>query len=210
MKRPDNGKKQGTDSASLNRLVEKLRAGEVEAQEAFVRITGARVRALLQQYLRCPEDIKDCFQETYLKALSNVVNFRGEAEVTTWLLAIARNCALAKIRQNKAYPQTDTDGLESGSYDEFGFLMFPTRVSLPDVDTWLEEHDNRTQVQKAVASLPDTYRLPIIMKDFEGLSLAEIAEALDISVAATKVRIHRGRIELRRLLFAVFEKNDRL
>ena len=207
MKKPETGKPAG---AGLSQLVQKLQKGEAEAQEVFVRKTGGRVRALLRRYLACPEDVKDCFQETYLNALANVENFRGDAEVTTWLLAIARNCALAKIRQNKTYPDADTDGLESGSYDEYGFLIFPTRVSLPDVDAWLEERDNRVQVQKAIAALPDTYRLPIIMKDFEGLSLIEIAEALDISVAATKVRIHRGRAELRRALFAVFEEDDHL
>lgn len=187
-----------------------LRQGDQDAQESFVRDTGPFVLSMLRRYLVCPEDIKDCFQETFLNAFRNFDQFRGDSAVTTWLMSIARNCALARLRKNSAKVEIRPEGESEEKYDEFGFRVFPANLSIPDVEKILESLDNQREVRKAISELSDTYRTVILLKDFEGLTLLEIAKTLNISVPAAKVRVHRARRELRRKLNWIFETDDDL
>ena len=203
----DNGSngKQSPDTVWEADKILKLKQQDPSVQEQFVKDTGQVVFSILRRYLTCEEDVRDCFQETFFNALRKIDSYRGDSSITTWLAAIARNCALTKIRCKKAKSTNTGDDESVLEYDEFGFLIFPTDLLAPDAERLLESREVQRIVHAAITGLSDTYRTVIIMKDIDGMSLAEIAEALDISLSATKVRLHRARLELRRKLMCIFK-----
>ena len=189
--------------------VDLIKRGDRAAQRRLVEETGPAVLAVLSRFLDCPEDKKDAFQETYLNAFKSIDQFRGDSAITTWLVSIARNCALSKLRERKqSFPIAE--GCDPADYDEFGLLKFPKLNALPEFNRLLETRDNQLIVRDAVMKLPDIHRSAILLKDFEGLSLLEISRELDISVSAAKVRIHRARYVLRNQLMDLFKANDDL
>lgn len=198
-------KKQRTGPSWNAEKISDLKHQEPAVQEQFVRDTGQIVYATLRRYLPCEEDVRDCFQETFFNAFRKVDEFRGDSAVTTWLVSIARNCALSKLRGRKNTPTEVAEDQNLLKYDEFGFLIFPADLLAPDAEALLESRENQRLIHEAISSLSDIYRTVIIMKDIDGMRLAEIAETLDISLSATKVRLHRARLELRSKLMYFFE-----
>jgi len=185
--------------------IEALRKGDLHTQKLFVKETGGCVVGCIRQVLRSKEDIEDCTQETYMRAFDKLDTFRGESSISTWVVAIARNCALMRFRQK----QKDHDGDQAElsnplKYDEFGFLIYPIEAewSVP-VDS-LEKVDLQRHVADAIDELPDTYKAITVLRDIEELSTKETSERLGISEGAVKVRLHRARILLRDKLMNTF------
>lgn len=186
-----------------------LKNGCEKTREQFVRETGPYVFSVSRKYLVCEEDVKDCFQETYLRAFDKLDTYRGDSALTTWLTAIARNCALTRVRKNQ---QMLAKGqAEPGSpmrYDEYGFLQFPMSARVPDIDEAVAEREVCEKVRAAIKTLPEIYRVIITLRDIDELSIKEAAAALDISESAVKVRLHRARIALRDKLMPLFEDHN--
>lgn len=187
--------------------LELIRNGDRTAQDRLVKNTGPIVLAMAHRFLDCPEEINDVFQETYLNAFRSLDQFRGDSALSTWLTAIARNCALNKLRKRNRLHVSDrtTDTIE---YGEFGLSKFPKTRLLPDFEVLLETRENRLLVRQAIMKLPAIYRTAVLMKDIEGLSLKEISLQLDISLSAVKVRIHRARNALRSQLLQMLEADE--
>lgn len=186
------------------RDIELIKSGDRNAQERLVKDTRPIVLAMLHRFLDDPEEIKDAFQETYMNAFKSIDQFRGDSAVSTWLTAIARNCALTRLRKGKKL-QSVPGSSELAELNEFGLSKFPKTRLLPDFERLLETRENRLLVRQAIMTLPQIYRTAILLKDIEGLSLKEISLQLDISLSATKVRIHRARHMLRNQLLEMFE-----
>jgi|GEM_PF-1071191 len=180
---------------------------DTDAQELFVRQTGGYVMSTLRRYLKCNEDIKDCAQETYLRAFNKLDTFRQDSDITTWLVSIARNCALTRLRGEKhrvsCSETADVDELE---YNQYGFLVFPVTAALPSTQQVTEERDMQRLVRQTIEGLPEIYRGIVMLRDIEGYSIKEVARQLAISESAVKVRLLRARLMLRQQLVDVFEE----
>ncbi len=142
-------------------------------------------------------DAEDAAQEAFLKAFRNLGKFRAESKFSTWLISIALNEARSKLRQKKARKM---ESLDSGSEVD-------GQVSPAILRDWhevpseaLERMEVRRLIQLAIADLPGIYREIFLLRDVEELSMNESAEALGISIAAVKVRLHRARIMLQKTL----------
>jgi RNA polymerase sigma-70 factor (ECF subfamily) len=161
-------------------LLAGARAGDLDAFAELVRRYERRVRSVLARLLDDERDIEEAAQDVFVQAWRNLSRYRAEAAFFTWLYRIAVNEALMRRRRKQvAVDQLDEEMVGS---------------SEPEVDEgWLLAR---------IRALPDELRLPLVLRDLEGLSNQEVAEVLDVSVAAAKSRIHRARLRLREELEA--------
>ncbi|HET8894879.1 MAG TPA: sigma-70 family RNA polymerase sigma factor [Gaiellaceae bacterium] len=167
---------------SERELLDQARGGDLDAFAEFVRAFERRVRALLYRLLDDARDVDEAVQDTFVQAWRNLERFRGDAAPYTWLYRIAVNEALMR-RRRKTLPTTELqETTVAGGEDAF---------AAADVRGFLIERLRR---------LPDEYRIAVVLRDVEGLSNEEVAAALEISLAAAKSRIHRGRMQLREAL----------
>ncbi len=141
-------------------------------------------------------DAEDLVQETFLQAYRNWENFEGRSEVSTWLYTIASRICFRKRKRRAGQPET-VESLET--------LLPSSEDTIPDVETLdpldgvlrEEIHD---EVNRALADLPFKYRIPCLLKEIAGFSLAEIAQILALKEATVKTRVHRARLILRKAL----------
>lgn len=186
-------------------LVEKAKAGDFQAFEALVSRYEGKVYRLAMRMLRNPEDAEDALQESFLQVHRGLKGFEGRSTFSTWLFRLATNVCLMKIRHRETEP----------------FRLLPLEDYLPQhengehpsIQEWpvkpeevLLSKESREKMMEALEKLPADYRAVFVLRDIEGFSNAETGEALGISVAAVKSRLHRARITLRGMLAGYFER----
>ena len=137
-----------------------------------------------------PEDAEDVAQDAFLSAYRAFHRFRGESRVTTWLYRITVNAALMRLRKTKLQRSLPHTGIED--------------VEVPDWSQAPERAARNSELQdklrQGLGRLDPDLRAAVVLRDVQGLSNAEAAEALDVSVAALKSRLHRARVLLRGFL----------
>jgi RNA polymerase sigma-70 factor (ECF subfamily) len=143
---------------------------------------------------RDPEDAKDVLQETMLAAARTARDFRGTSRVSTWLFAIARSFCIKKRRRSKFAPE------EAVSLDERSERAAEVATSAPAPDEVAASEELGAALDRAMDELEPSQREVLILRDGEGLTAAEVAEVLGLSVDAVKSRLHRARVALRERL----------
>jgi RNA polymerase sigma-70 factor, ECF subfamily len=166
-------------AVSERELLEKAKAGDLEAFAEFVGAFERRVRAVLYRLLDDARDVDEAVQDTFVQAWRSLERFRGDAAPYTWLYRIAVNEALMR-RRRKTLPTSELHET-TGSGGENAFAAADVRAFLIG----------------RLRALPVEYRTAVVLRDVEGLSNEEVARVLDLSLAAAKSRIHRGRMQLR-------------
>jgi len=185
-------------------LVRRAREGDFAAFEALVGRYERRIYCLARRIVGQVQDAEEVVQQTFLSVIEHLNEFREEALFSTWLLRIATNHALALLRkrsQQRTVPLAD-DRSEEGERE----VPHPEYIA-----QWREtpeelasRHETRRLLDEALGQLDAKYRLVFLLRDVEGLSTAETAEALGISTANVKVRLLRARLMLRELLTRQF------
>jgi RNA polymerase sigma-70 factor (ECF subfamily) len=176
-----------------------LRAGDDRAYERLVVEQGGRLLAVARRFLRNEEDARDCLQECFVQAFRGLPRFEGHARLSTWLHRIVVNAALMKLRSRRAHPEEPIEPLLP-SFHEDGHSTVAYRDWSPSAEELLERAEVRDLVRAAIERLPETYRTVVILRDFEELDTAEVAELLGVTANAVKIRLHRARQALRQLL----------
>src|SRR6266481_9315808 len=192
--------------------VELVRQAQKGDAAAFAELVGRHQRQLYRLALRMTgseADAQEVLQEAFLNAYQKLPNFRGEAQFSSWLYRIAANSALMRLRRKRRAPDALTDQpleLSGPRFSAEGYLE-PTSSS-----DWSQRADEKMMsgelgeaINKAVAELPDDYRTVFLLKDVDGLSNEDIADALNLTVPAVKSRLHRARLALREKLGEFFE-----
>lgn len=180
--------------------VEALLRGDHAAFEALVRQESPRLYRMIYRMVQSDDEAQSVLQETFLQAYKRLHTFRRESKITTWLYAIGLNLARASLRKARRYNPMAEEDLERlqpaftsrGMYVESFNSWNPQKVT--------EREERHRLVHAAIRQLPDTYRTVVILRDIEGLSSAEVAQIIDISEGAVRVRLHRARLALRSLL----------
>jgi len=175
-------------------------AGERDKFHDLIRPYERQVYLTALSLVKNETEAEDVAQEAILRAYRRLASFRGEAKFSTWLIAITLNEARTRLRDEK---RASFDSLDNHNIDEGDY----TPAALTD---WrevpseaLERQEIRALLQQAVAELPDAFRQVVILRDMEELSVNETSEALGISVALVKVRLHRARLLLQKRLAPV-------
>ena len=184
-------------------LIQRLRAGDKNAcAECIDRHSGGVYRLGLRM-VSDPQEAGDIVQETFLNAFKAIHSFEGRAGLGTWLYRIAYNTALMRLRKKQPlYVPIDAPATP----DEDETLKTPVQLfdwcCLPEED--FQTSEARTELERAIAELPETLRAVFVLRELEGLSTDETAQVLNVSVANVKVRLHRARLWLRERLAGYF------
>jgi RNA polymerase sigma-70 factor (ECF subfamily) len=175
------------EAATDERLIRAARTGDLDAFAEFVRRYERRVRAVLFRILDDERDVEETTQDTFVQAWRSLDRFRGEAAAFTWLYRIAVNEALMR-RRRKRLPTVELD-----EFTERG----PAAAGAPKLEDAAEVAELREFLLARIKALPFEYRAPLVLRDVEGLSNEQVADALGLSLAAAKSRIHRARMQIR-------------
>lgn len=177
---------------SDDQIIERTLAGETEAFSLLVRRWESPIYGLSLRMLGRDEDARDVCQETFLAAYRNLRKFRGDAKFSSWLYRIALNACHSRMRR-----QDNGAALSLDAEDADGRrLELPDLASEPAPETLLR--DQRTlHVRRALQAIPTEMRQVIVMKEYEDLTFAEIAEILQIPVSTVKSRLYTGLQQMR-------------
>lgn len=204
---PSPSKQQATTTAQDTELLPRLQARDPEAFRILFAAHADRLYRLALSLLRDPSRAEDIVQETFLAALTHLDAFEGRARLGTWLYRVAYNASLSQLRQRVEAELPD----EGGAAEDDGPIPMPQTFVDWDVspEAVLRDSEARSQLDAAIAALTETQRAVFLLRDVEGLSTAETAEALGLTEAAVKVRLHRARLALREHLSAYFAERLR-
>jgi RNA polymerase sigma-70 factor (ECF subfamily) len=177
-------------------LIERSRAGDLDAFNSLVLTYQGQVYNVCARMLGSPQAAEDAAQEAFISAYRAVRRFRG-GSLRAWLLRIAANACHDELRRRRSRPQVP---LESPADDDH------PASEPPASDEPLEQRAERLELarhlQQGLASLPPDQRLAVILRDVQGLTYEEVAEATGASLGTVKSRISRGRAALRDFLLA--------
>jgi RNA polymerase sigma-70 factor (ECF subfamily) len=179
-------------------LVQRVLNGDVFLFELLMRRHNQRVYRAARSILRDDSESEDVMQETYLRAYQHLAQFEGRARFSTWLTRIAVNESIRRAAFSGRYEPLSEDGHEGE--DE---LTPGIQKSSPTPESDLSRTEMTSILEKAILTLPERYRLVVMLRDVEEMSTAETAEALSLSEANVKVRLHRAHELLRNELFAI-------
>ena len=176
-----------------SRVIEACKEGDSDAFAELIELTHRDVYSLALRMAGNTEDAADIAQETYIKLLRTIKQFRGEAKFSTWLYRVTSTVAITNLRK-RSRRNLDVP-LEE---DQWNILAAPDSE---DPAVQAEQKSVRQRVDSALLLLPVQQRAVVVMKDIYGFSLAEIGSQMGITEGAAKVRLFRARQRLRKMLY---------
>jgi RNA polymerase sigma-70 factor (ECF subfamily) len=186
-------------------LVRRAKAGELAAFEALATRHERRIYTVARRIVGNESDAEDVTQQAFLSALENLDGFREEAGFATWLQRIATHAALKVIRKRKGLP---TVSLDEATEPQEGYDTVPHPEYIADwresPEQLVDRNETARLIDEALAELDEKHRLVFVLRDVEGLSVRETADALGLSEANVKVRLLRARLQLRERLTRAF------
>src|SRR5438445_5677446 len=184
-------------------LVQAAKRGDVAAFEELVRRYDRNVFRIAQHITQNREDAEDVVQDAFLKAYTNLNQFQGQSKFYTWLVRIAVNEALMRLRRRRPERTVSLDEEVKTEEDSM-----PREVAdwSPNPEQQYNQAELREILTRTIQGLPASFRTVFVLRDVEGLSTEETAEALQLSVPAVKSRLLRARLQLRERLNRYFKK----
>jgi RNA polymerase sigma-70 factor, ECF subfamily len=176
--------------------IRRILAGEKQLFHELIRPCERGIFFLLQSLLRNDADAEDAAQETVIKVYRNLHMFRGDSQFRTWVLSIARNEGLGRIRRVESRREDSLDEMTEEQGGDYTPALLTSWREVPAQA--LERKELGDILRKAIAGLPEIYRNVILLRDIEEMDGRETAAALGISEGAVKVRLHRARALLQR------------
>ena len=178
-------------------LRERLQTGDPGAFRMLVELNSANVYHVALKLLGDEQEAEDVLQETFLSAYQAIDRFEGRSQLSTWLYRIAYNASLMRLRKRERMTTFSLDQPpdEGGPMAEGESHHLVDWSAVPDDQLLTAEA--RQEMDRAIAELPESLRSTFVLRDLQGLSGAETAEVLGISVQAVKNRLHRARLRLR-------------
>jgi len=186
-------------------LVQAAKQGDVSAFEQLVKRYDRNIFRIAQHITQNREDAEDVVQDAFLKAYENLEQFQGNSKFYTWLVRIAVNEALMKLRRRRPERMVSLDEEVKTEEDSM-----PREVAdwSPNPEQLYSQSELGDILRKTIQGLPAGFRTVFVLRDVEGLSTEETAEALDLSIPAVKSRLLRARLQLRERLNRYFRKRQ--
>jgi len=183
-------------------LIAGLKAGDSSAVDDLAAAYGPKIHQLAFRYMKNREDAEEVAQDVLMKVFRKIHHFRGDSALSSWIYRITFNAAMSRLRNSRfsrPYEVSD-DVLKTPDGSD--------RTRLPrEAADWSSLADEavlrlqvRERVQQALQELPPIYRIPVVLRDIEGLSTEEASAALKVKTQTLKSRLHRGRLALRQRL----------
>ena len=186
-------------------LVNAAKKGDVTAFEELVRRYDRNVFRIANHITQNREDAEDVVQDAFLKAYSNLGQFQGQSKFYTWLVRIAVNEALMRLRRRRPERMVSLDEDVKTEDDSV-----PREVAdwSPNPEQLYGQGELKEILTKTIQGLPASFRTVFVLRDVEGLSTEETAEALNLSIPAVKSRLLRARLQLRERLSKYFKQRS--
>ncbi|MCC6838820.1 MAG: RNA polymerase sigma factor [Flavobacteriales bacterium] len=175
-------------------VVERVVGGETGLYEILMRRHNQTLYRAVRSYLHDGEDVEDAMQEAYLKAFAKLSQFKGESAFSTWLVRIGINEALQQLRKQRTM-RVVSDTADAEQLERIA----DTGQMNPEQRTIQGEH--RRLLEQAIDRLPEGYRAVYMLREVEGMAVAEVARALDLTESNVKVRLHRAKDMLKEALW---------
>src|SRR5712672_4127066 len=186
-------------------LVQAAKRGDITAFEQLVKRYDRNVFRIAQHITQHREDAEDVVQDAFLKAYENLGQFQGQSKFYTWLVRIAVNEALMKLRRRR--PER-TVSLDEDVKTEDDSVPREVADWSPNPEQMYNQAELKEILSKTIQGLPPSFRTVFVLRDVEGLSTEETAEALELSIPAVKSRLLRARLQLRERLSRYFQKRE--
>jgi RNA polymerase sigma-70 factor, ECF subfamily len=194
----------GTDTRREDlALVRASKDGDVAAFAELVDRYDRKLYRIARHLTHNREDAEEVVQDAFLKAFQHLGRFRGDSKFSTWLIRITLNQALMKLRKRSL---TREVSLSNDFHPEEDHLPLDVADWAPNPEQQYRAAELRAILRKALQKLSPESRKVFLLRDIEGLSLEQTAEALDLSVGAVKARSWRARLQLRERLSRYFQK----
>lgn len=185
----------GASQADLE-LVRKVQSGDKKSFDILVLKYQHKVVNLVLRYVHDHDTALDVTQEAFIKAYRGLKNFRGDSAFYTWLYRIAINTAKNHlVSQNRRLPDKDIDAEEA---EQFGGESALKEYATPEREMLTDEI--QAAISKAIEELPEDLRTAILLRELEGMSYEEIAEAMDCPIGTVRSRIFRAREAIDKVL----------
>jgi RNA polymerase sigma-70 factor (ECF subfamily) len=184
-------------------LVTAAKAGDMTAFSDLVQHYDRRVFRMAKQITQNDDDAEDVLQETFLKAFTHLADFQGNSKFYTWLVRIAVNEALMKLRKRRSDRTVPLDDPIDTGEDE---VVREIAVWDQNPEDTYSREELAELLDQAIQSLKPAYRTVFILRDIEEMSIEETAETLNLSISAVKSRLLRARLQLREKLTRQFKK----
>lgn len=177
--------------------IEKAQRNDKDIIDLIVRKSGSQLYNVIYQLVKNREDAEDVLQETYIKMLRNLKNFRGDSSLGTWLYRIATNTALEKIRKNRPIK-----GMQDFQDEEFQEVTIQNTFALDEFnpEKTMMKDEFKSVLQTYLQELPEKTRMIFVMRDQDGMSLEEIVQITGDTEWSVKGRLKRARGFLREKL----------
>ena len=178
-------------------VIDRVAHGEKGLYEILMRRYNQTLFRAVRSYLHEDVDVEDAMQETYIKAYTKLDQFKGKAAFSTWLVRIGINEALQQLRKARTmHVHSDPD------------VRLEQLNQLPDTGQMNPEQrtiqgENRKVLEQAIDKLPEGYRAVYMLREVEGMNVAEVAECLELSEANVKVRLHRAKAMLKEAIWGL-------
>lgn len=181
-------------------LLEALRRREPMAAEELVRTYGERAYRLACRITGNGQDAEEVVQDAFCSVVRKIDSFRGESAFGSWLYRVVSNAAYQKLRGRRTRRQELSLDEVLPLFDERGRHLGPVVDWVPRLDDPSIQMELRQALSAAIDELPAASRAVLMLRDVEGRSIAEIAEALGLNLSVVKTRAHRARLFLRKRL----------
>jgi RNA polymerase sigma-70 factor (ECF subfamily) len=182
----------GAGFVDVGALLERCRGGDALAWEALVRTYQSSVYAVTRHYLRDPEEARDVAQDVFVRLYERLDSFSGGDGFKTWLMQMARNASIDRLRRIKARPP-----ISDVSIDET--VLFGD----DDPERNAETEARLRLLRRAVARMAEKNREVLLLKEIHGLKIEEVAQLLGLPIGTVKSRSNRARLELAAVLRAL-------
>ena len=195
--------KVGEPTGDESVLVNAARRGDMAAFEELVRRYDRNVFRIAQHITQNREDAEDVVQDAFLKAYQNLGQFQGQSKFYTWLVRIAVNEALMRLRRRRPERMVSLDEDVKTEEDSM-----PREIAdwSPNPEQQYNQAELKDILSRTIQGLPTSFRTVFVLRDVEGLSTEETADALGLSIPAVKSRLLRARLQLRERLTKYFRK----
>lgn len=178
---------------AADELLARARRREEAAVRAIIRDNNRRLFRLARSIVRDDSEAEDVVQEGYVRAFTRLGEFRGESSLSTWLTRIVINEALGRLRRRR--PSVEWESIEATGGTEAQIIPFPS--SQPDPERAMAQREIHHLLERAIDALPEPFRVVLVARLVEEMSIEETAELLDLRPETVKTRLHRARRLLR-------------
>jgi RNA polymerase sigma-70 factor (ECF subfamily) len=195
----------GESITSEMALVQAAKGGDLEAFSELVNRYDRNIFRIAQHITHNEEDAQDVVQDAFLKAYQNLEQFQGNSKFYTWLVRIAVNEALMKLRRRR---NDRTVSLDEDVETEDGSIPREVADWAPNPEQLYRQSELSDILKKVIQGLSPGFRTVFVLRDVEGMSTEETAEMLGLSVPAVKSRLLRARLQLRERLAKYFKSKQ--